>query len=100
MTATTSSGATFIFLAPVSSKPRRAGQTALRVPALERKRAGLERHPDAWVYVDEVNTDRPATSWYLEPQSPLGTFSKSFLARISSEIRKHVRADRIVARRP
>ena len=100
VTATTSSGAILIFLAPVSSKPPRVGQTALPIPALERKRAGLERYPDAWIYVDEVNTDRPATSWYLEPQTPLGAFSKSFLAKISSEIRMHVRADRIVARRP
>lgn len=99
VTATLSNGSTIIFLAPVSSKPPRAGQKAVAIPALERKRGGLERYPDAWVYVDEVNTDRPASSWYLEPQVPLGAFSKSFLATISGEIKKHVKAGRIVARR-
>lgn len=38
-----------ILPAPISSKPPRTGQAALPVPDIERRRAGLTRHKDAWV---------------------------------------------------
>ena len=88
-----------IFLAPISSKPPRADQEALSIPDTERRRAGLDRHPDAWIHVDEVNADLLNESWYLTPQEPMGSFSRSFLAKIATAIRANVRSARGLVRR-
>jgi hypothetical protein len=92
-------GREIILLAAISSKPPRGDQAAIKVPDIERRRAGIDRYPDAWVYVDEVNQDRPADSWYLQPQTPLGAFSRSFLSKVSVAITGNIRAGGIVARR-
>ncbi len=99
VTTTNARGQQIIFLAPISSKPPRAGQLALLVPELERQRAGLDRHAEAWIYVDEVNQDRPEDSWCLEPQAPLGAFSRAFFSKVAAAISRNARAGRIVARR-
>ncbi len=99
LVATNDSGQEIIFLAPISSKPPRAGQIALMVPETERRRAGLDRYAEAWVYVDEVNKDRPAESWYLEPQKPLGAFGRSFFSKVAAAVSRNAKVGRIVARR-
>jgi hypothetical protein len=96
---TDSAGRETVILAPVSSKPPRADQTAIEIPEIERRRAGLEGYPQAWVFVDEVNADRVADSWYLEPQAPLGAFGRSFLAKVAAGIRAHAGKGKIVVRR-
>jgi hypothetical protein len=90
---------TVIFLAAISSKPPRADQKAIAIPEMERRRAGLEKYPEAWVYVDELNSDQPGSSWYLEPQTPLGTFGRAFLIKVAVAVRQHARASRIVSRK-
>lgn len=92
-------GQDVMFLAAISSKPPVADQVALEVPETERRRAGLGRYPRAWVYVDELNQDRPAVSWYLEPQQPLGAFSRPFLIKIAQAVRSRMRAGRVIRRR-
>ena len=96
---TNAHGQTVVFLAPISSKPPRPDQSALVIPDTERRRAGLERYPQAWVYVDEVNQDRPGDSWYLEPQDPLGSFGRPFFSKVAAAVSRNARAGRIVARR-
>lgn len=88
-----------IFLAPISSKPPRADQKALNIPDTERRRAGLERHVDAWIYIDEVNADLLHESWYLTPQAPMGSFSRSYLSKIAAAIRANITSAKGVVRR-
>lgn len=88
-----------IFLAPIRSKPPRPGQKALNIPDTERRRAGLDRHADAWIYVDEVNADLLNESWYLTPREPMGSFSRSYLSKIAVAIRANVVSARGVVRR-
>lgn len=88
-----------MLIAAISSKPPRDDQAALEAPDIERKRAGLDRYPRARIFVDEVNQDRVADSWYLEPQERLGSFSRSYLSKISAAIAANIRAGRIVVRR-
>ena len=95
---TDSRGETTILLAPISSKAPCAGQAALPVLDIERRRAGLTRHREAWVYVGEMNQDHPGRSWYLEPQTPLGVFSRSFLSKIAAAAREVMAAARAVNR--
>lgn len=92
-------GRSVIFLAPISSKPPRGDQIALSIPETERRRAGLEKYPEAWVFVDEVNTDMLGESWYMKPQNPMGTFGRAFLAKVAAAIRTNLRARRAVNRR-
>ena len=96
---TTDQGQEVMFLAAISSKAPHADQGALEIPDIERRRAGLNRYPEAWIYIDELNRDEPARSWYLEPQAPIGAFSKSFLAKIAGALRERMRAVKIVQRR-
>ena len=88
-----------IFLAPISSKPPRADQIALEIPETERRRAGLEKYSEAWIYLDELNADLLNESWYLEPQKPMGSFARSFLAKVAAGIRANVGKGRAVSRR-
>jgi hypothetical protein len=96
---TTQDGEDVIYLAAISSKAPHPDRAAITVPDIERRRAGLTRYPEAWIYVDEVNRDVPARSWYLEPQERMGAFSKSFLARISAELRQRRRDIKVIRRR-
>jgi len=91
-------GSTVAFLCAISSKPPASDQVAIEAPALERKRAGLDRYPQAWVYVSELNRDVLGASWYIAPDAdPLGSFSARFLSRVATAVAGHVQG-RIVNR--
>jgi hypothetical protein len=90
---------TLIFLA-ISSKPPGADQEALEVPQIERRRAGLGKYPQAWIYIGESNRDADlGLSWYLEPQKPMGSFSPAFLATVRRAFRESVARGGIVVSR-
>ena len=90
---------TFVFLCAISSKPPSPGQVAIEIPALERRRAGLDRYPSAWVYVDETNLDVLGESWYFAPDAePIGSFSQKFLSRVAVAAEAHSNG-RVVKRR-
>lgn len=83
-------GTTVAFLCAISSKPPSPDQVALEVPPLERKRAGLSRYPQAWVYVSEINRDVLERSWYIPPDAqPIGSFSARFRSRLAAAVRTH-----------
>jgi len=100
VTVTRTDGKTLYYLAAISSKPPGKDQAALAVPPLEGRRGGLDPLRKAWVYVGEVNADVMEDSPYLEPQKPLGAFSKTFMAKIRAELHTRFRAGqaRIVTR--
>ena len=90
---------TLIFLA-ISSKPPRDQQEAVDIPPIERRRAGLGKYPQAWIYVSESNRDADlGLSWYLEPQKPMGALSPAFLTTVKLAFRESVaRGGKIVSR--
>lgn len=77
-----------LILLAISSKPPDTGQAALELPETEKRRAGLDRYPRAWVYVSDYNHDIAERSWYLDPAlAPLGMISPAFLKEIASAFR-------------
>ncbi len=91
-------GDSLVYLIAISSKAPAAGQKALAIPPIERRRVGLDLAGEAWVYVSEVNSDRLNGSWYLEPQEPLGRFSAAFFRKIASAVVSGISASRVVRR--
>jgi hypothetical protein len=95
------SDVTHLVLLAISGTPPRSDQTALPIPALERRRAGLREWKEAWITVSEYNYDVAETSHYLDPNTEtLGRFSSSFLAKIAAAARPFIaqssaRVDRV-----
>ncbi|CDM62723.1 hypothetical protein [Rhizobium favelukesii] len=59
--------------------------TALEIPQLECRRAGIREWKDAWITVSEFNHDVAEQSFYFDPNAEvLGSFSKGFLAKIAA----------------
>jgi len=65
---------------PITSKHPEAARFAAEIPAIEKRRAGLDPDMRLWLVLDEFNTDTDIVgqSFYLEPTPPLGRFSKAF----------------------
>ena len=83
---------THILLLAISGTPPRSDQTALIIPALERRRAGLREWKEAWITVSEFNYDVAEDSYYLDPNADvLGRFSPSFLSKIAAAARPFIR---------
>jgi hypothetical protein len=75
----------------VSSKSPKAGQVAISVPQMERRRAGLTKFPEAWVYVSEFNRDVAEASYYYEPHARrLGVFSLAFVLHIARALAEQI----------
>jgi len=67
-----------LLLFPITSQEPTAGRFAVEIPDTEKGRAGLESGLRLWIVFDEYNTDVVGRSFYLEPEPPLGRFSKAF----------------------
>jgi hypothetical protein len=82
---------THVLLLAISSTPPRSDQTALPIPALECRRAGLSDWKEAWITVSEFNYDVAETSYYLDPNAEvLGRFSPGFLSKIAGAARPFI----------
>lgn len=96
-----SGGSTHVLLLAISGTPPRSDQTALTIPPLECRRAGLREWKQAWITVSEFNYDVAESSYYLDPNADiLGRFSPSFLAKVADAARpfiaqKGARVDRM-----
>ena len=76
---------TNLILLAISGSPPRSDQSALEIPQLECRRAGIRDWKDAWITVSEFNHDIAEQSFYYDPNAEvLGSFSKGFLARIAT----------------
>jgi hypothetical protein len=76
---------THLALLAISSRPPGADQTALEVPEIECRRAGLSDLKRAWITVSEYNYDIAERSNYLDVnQPPLGRFSRPFMMRLAA----------------
>ena len=70
---------------PITTKQPEASRFAAEVPAIEKRRAGLDADRRLWIIFDEFNTDIVGNSFYLEPEPPLGQFSKAFFLPLLRE---------------
>lgn len=82
---------TNLVLLAISGSPPRSDQTAIEIPPLEVRRAGLREWKQAWITVSEFNHDIAERSFYYDPNTEIrGSFSKGFLAKIALAIRPFI----------
>lgn len=74
-----------LLLFPITSKAPEKGRFAVEIPEMEKRRAGLDGDMRLWLVLDEYNLDIIGRSYYLEPEPPLGRFSKAFFLPLMKE---------------
>ncbi|MEQ1952262.1 hypothetical protein [Mesorhizobium sp. CN2-181] len=92
-------GGDAVVLLPTTTQPPARERNAVEVPETEKQRAGLDTSVRCWIMLDEFNTDIIGKSYYLEPEPPLGVFSRAFFAPVARRFVGHVKAARKVDRR-
>ena len=70
---------------PITTQQPEASRFAVEIPAMEKRRAGLDTDLRMWIVFDEFNTDIIGRSFYLEPEPPIGRFSKAFFLPLLRE---------------
>ncbi len=70
---------------PITTKQPEPVRFAAEIPATEKRRAGLDVDLRLWLILDEYNTDIIGQSYYLEPEPPMGRFSKAFFLPLVRE---------------
>ena len=78
-------GEDMLVLFPITSREPAEGCFAAEIPAIEKRRAGLDGTIRLWIVLDEYNQDVIGRSFYLEPLPPLGYFSKAFFLPLLQE---------------
>jgi len=93
-------GEDLLILFPITSQPPAPGRFAVEIPEMERRRAGLDVTVPLWIILDEYNQDIVGRSLYLEPEPPLGRFSKAFFLPLMKDfIARRARARGVNRRR-
>lgn len=92
-------GGDAVVLLPVTTQPPARERNAVEVPETEKQRAGLEISVRCWIMLDEFNTDVIGRSYYLEPEPPLGVFSRAFFTPVARRFVTHINAARKIDRR-
>ncbi len=93
---------THLVLLAISGTPPRQDQTAIEIPQLELRRAGLTEAKRGWITVSEYNYDILERSWDFPVHTPpRGRFSRPFLRQVQAAVletirRKSGRVDRLV----
>ena len=72
-------------LLPITTQSPQPGRLAVEIPDIEKRRAGLEVTVRLWLIFDEYNEDIIGKSFYLEPDPPLGRFSRAFFLPLMRE---------------
>ncbi len=67
-----------VVLFPITTKEPDATRFTIEIPLIEKHRAGLDPDIRLWIILDEYNTDIVGQSFYLEPDTPIGRFSRAF----------------------
>lgn len=71
-----------LVLLAITSQPPVGTRTAVEIPPIEKRRAGLDADKRLWIVTDEYNEDVIGRSLYLEAREPIGQFGKAFLMPI------------------
>lgn len=72
---------TNLFLLPITGSAPDSRRLALKIPDIERRRAGLDDKP-LWIIFDEYNHDILEDSHVFEPGARIGGFSPNFHAAL------------------
>jgi len=67
-----------LLLFPITTKEPAPSRFFAEIPLTEKRRAGLDTVSRLWLILDEFNEDAIGGSFYLEPDPPLGRFSRAF----------------------
>ncbi len=78
-------GEDVLVLFPITSQPPSPGRFAVEIPEMEKRPEGLDASLQLWIILDEYNQDVVSQSFYLEPEPPLGRFSKAFFLPLMKE---------------
>ena len=78
-------GEDVLVLFPITSQPPSSDRFAAEIPEMEKRRAGLDSTLRLWIILDEYNQDTIGRSFYLEPEPPIGRFSKAFFLPLMKE---------------
>lgn len=79
---------THLVILAISGTPPYEGQTALEIPPLEIRRAGLSSFKRGWITVSEYNYDILQRSFHLDQsQRAIGQFCPRFLEEIRQALR-------------
>lgn len=78
-------GEDLLILLPITTHSPQPGRFAIEIPEIEKRRAGLDGSQRIWLIFDEYNEDVIGKSFYLEPDPPLGRFSKAFFLPLMRE---------------
>ena len=70
---------------PITTKQPERSRFAAEIPAIEKRRAGLDVDLRLCIILDEFNSDIVGRSFYLEPEPPIGRFSKAFFLPLLKE---------------
>lgn len=74
-----------VLLFPITTKQPEKTRFAAEIPAIEKRRAGIDADLRLWIILDEFNSDVVGRSFYLEPEPPIGRFSKAFFLPLLRE---------------
>lgn len=74
-----------VLVFPITTQEPESSRFAREIPAIEKRRAGLNADLRLWIILDEFNSDVIGRSFYLEPEPPIGRFSKAFFLPILRE---------------
>lgn len=88
-----------VVLLPITTHPPAKDRFAVEVPDTEKQRAGLQTGAHCWIILDEFNTDIIGKSFYLEPERPLGAFSRAFFHLVAKAFVANIRKARKIPRR-
>jgi len=75
-------GQDILILFPITTQQPKSNRFAVEIPDTEKKRAGLEAALRLWIILDEYNEDVIGQSFYLEPDSLIGEFSRAFFVPV------------------
>jgi hypothetical protein len=93
-------GEDLLVLFPITSQPPGAERFAIEIPDMEKRRAGLDTALRLWIVLDDYNSDIIGQSFYLEPEPPLGRFSRAFFLPVMQEfVRRRAKARGVNRRR-
>ena len=92
-------GGDAVVLLPITTQPPVGNRAAVEVPDTEKQRAGLEVGTRCWIVLDEFNTDIIGKSFYLEPERPLGAFSRAFFQPVAKAFIANIKKAREISRR-
>lgn len=88
-----------MLLFPITTKHPGSDRLAIEIPEIEKKRGGLSSTRHLWIILDEFNQDIIGLSFYLEPEPPIGAFSKAFFSGVLEAFRARLVQARSVNRR-